>query len=152
MLKPDDDIYEIWHHWIKENLTAEYNKKVTSKDSSHGPVTGIKQQILAMIFRSVGISQSKYKHGFERGVYYAPLYENTREFLRGEITEDALIPLPKLKDDLDSVIGWWRPKAIARYLKLHEEGRLKPEILYYTGLMGITWDEAKETYLSDVGR
>jgi phage host-nuclease inhibitor protein Gam len=85
-------------------------------------------------------------------VYYAPRYENTREFLRGEIDKDKLIPLTKLKDDVDSVINWWKPKAIARYIKLHEEGRTKDGILYYTNLMGLSWDEAKNLYLSEVGR
>ncbi len=151
-IKPDDDVYETWHHWIKENMKEEYDRKIRSKDTTSGPVTGIKQQILSIIFRAVGISPSKYKHGFERGVYYSPLYENTREFLRGDITEDKLVPVAKLKDDVDSVINLWKPKAIARYIKLHEEGRIKPEILYYNNLIALTWDEAKETYLGDVGR
>ena len=151
-LKPDDDVYDVWHQYVKEHMKDEYDKKVKSKDASHGPVTGIKQQILSIIFRAVGISPSKYKHGFERGVYYAPLYENTREFLRDEITEDKLIPLAKLKDDVDSVVNWWKPKAISRYIKLHEENRLKPEILFYNRIVGLSWEEAKETYLGDVGR
>jgi capsule polysaccharide export protein KpsE/RkpR len=43
-------------------------------------------------------------------------------------------------------------KAIARYQKLHEEGRIKDGILYYTNMVGISWDEAKSLYLSEVGR
>lgn len=153
VIKPDDDVYKEWHGWVKENMSDEYDKKINMKDdTSSGPVTGIKQQILSIIFKAVGISQSKYKHGFERGVYYAPLYENTREFLRDEITDNELIPLKKLDRDIDSVLDWWRPKAIARYEKLHDEGRLKSDTLYYTGLIGITWDEAKQKYLGDVGR
>ena len=58
----------------------------------------------------------------------------------------------RLKDDVDSVISWWKPKAIARYQKLHEEGRIKDGILYYTNMIGISWDAAKEIYLSEVGR
>jgi len=151
-IKPDDDIYEEWHHWIKENMAQEYQEKILSKDTSNGPVTGIKQQILNIIFKAVGISQSKYKHGFERGVYYAPLYENTREFLRGEITKEQLIRSKKLEKDVDSVVDWWKPKAIGRYEKLHEEGRLNPNILFYNTLIGMSWDEAKKVYLKDVGR
>jgi hypothetical protein len=69
-----------------------------------------------------------------------------------EITEDKLIPLAKLKDDVDSVVNWWKPKAISRYIKLHEENRLKPDILFYNKIIGLTWEEAKETCLGDVGR
>ena len=151
-IKPDDDVYEEWHHWIKENMKQDYQDKILSKDTSNGPVTGIKQQILNLIFKAVGVSQSKYKHGFERGVYYATRYENTREFLRGEITKEQLIKSKKLENDIGSVLDWWKPKAIARYEKLHEEGRLNPNTLFYNSLIGMSWDEAKKIYLKDVGR
>lgn len=151
-IKPDDDVYDYWHQYIKEHMADEYDSKIRKKDKNSGPVTGIKQQILNIIFRAVGISQSNYKHGFQRGVYYAPLYENSREFFRGEITEDKLIPIKKLDRDVDAVLDWWRAKAISRYEKLHDEGRLKPEILYYNNLIGMTWEEAKQSYLGDVGR
>jgi hypothetical protein len=151
-IKPDDDVYGKWHDYLKENKPDEYMERFAKDNPSKGPVTGIKQQIISMIYREIGISASKYKHGFERGVYYAPLYENTREFLCGRIDNDKLIPLAKLRDDVDSVINWWKPKAIARYIKLHEEGRIKDGILYYTNLLGLSWDEAKSLYLNEVGR
>jgi hypothetical protein len=151
-IKPDDEVYDEWHQWVKENMADEYNRKTKSKDTSNGPVTGIKQQILSLIFKAVGISPSKYRHGFERGVYYAPLYENTREFLRGEITEEQLIPLKKLEKDLDAVVDWWKPKAVQRYLNLYEQGRIKPEILYYSDIIDKSWEETKNRYLGDVGR
>lgn len=151
-IKPDDTVYAKWHDYIKEHKTDEYKERFTKEDSSKGPVTGIKQQIMSMIYREVGVSASKYKHGFERGVYYASLYENTREFLRGEIDKDKLIPLVKLKDDVDSVINWWKPKAVKRYETLHDENRIKDGILYYTNMIGISWDEAKTLYLPEVGR
>ena len=151
-IKPDDDVYDEWHAWVKENMSDEYDTKIRSKNTRSGPVTGIKQHILTMIFKSVGISSTKYNHGFERGVYYAPLYENTREFLRGEITENELIPLKKLEKDVDAVVEWWKVKAIQRYLNLYEQNRVKPEILYYNNIIGMSWPDVKETYLNDVGR
>jgi len=151
-IKPDDTVYAKWHDYIKEHKPDEYKERFTKEDSSKGPVTGIKQQIMSMIYREVGVSASKYKHGFERGVYYAPLYENTREFLRGEIEADKLIPLVKLENDVDSVINWWKPKAVKRYETLHDENRIKDGILYYTNMIGISWDEARTLYLPEVGR
>jgi hypothetical protein len=50
------------------------------------------------------------------------------------------------------MIEWWKKKAINRYTKLHEEKRLKPEILYYNKLVDMTYNEAKKKYLSEVGR
>jgi hypothetical protein len=107
-IKPDDDIYEFWHHWVKDNMPDEYESKTTQKKDTSGPPTNVKQKILSIIFKQVGLKMSDYNHGFERGVYYAPRFENTREFLRGEITKEYLIPSIKLKDDTDSVLNWWR--------------------------------------------
>lgn len=152
VIKPDDSVYDIWHHWIKDNKWDEYDSRINKEDSESGPVTGIKQHILSMIFKELGLRLTDYQHGFERGVYYAPLYENTREFLRGDISESSLIPSAKLKRDRDAVLEWWTPKARKRFETLHSEKRYKPEILFYTRLLGATWDEAKQYYLSDVGR
>jgi hypothetical protein len=151
-IKPDDEIYQYWHEYVKQHMPDEYHKKTFKENTTSGPVTGIKQQIISMIYKVTNTNASKYKHGFERGVYYAPLYENTQEFLQGKITEDQLIPLKKLDKDIDAVLDWWKPKAIQRYLSLHEQGRIKPEILYYNNLIDMTWEEAKEHYLGDVGR
>jgi hypothetical protein len=150
-LKPDDRFYDTWHQWVKEHYKEEYDAKMLQKEGIGGPVTGAKMRALALIFRAVGLKASSYTHGFERGVYYAPLYENTREFLRGEIKIKDLIPHKRLKG-IPSVIDWWLPKAIARYETLHAENRLKPEILYYNRMIGLTWPEAKELYLPEVGR
>ena len=49
-------------------------------------------------------------------------------------------------------IKWWKEKAIKRYSKLHEEGRLKPEKLFYADAIGLTWEEMKAKFLADVGR
>ena len=57
-LKPDDEYYDKWHDWIKKNRADEYEKKIKSKGGKSGPVTGIKQRILSIIFNEVGLSQS----------------------------------------------------------------------------------------------
>lgn len=151
-LKPDEKFYDVWHQWVKEHYKDEYDAKMEQKEGVGGPVTGAKQRALSLIFRAVGLKASAYMHGFERGVYYAPLYENTREFFRGEIEKEKLIPSKKLLRDKDAVMDWWLPKAIARYERLHEEKRLKPEILYYNRMIGLSWEEAKELYFGEVGR
>ena len=37
----------------------------------------------------------------------------------------------KYIDDSDYIMNWWKPKAIKRYTKLFDEGKLKPEKLFY---------------------
>ena len=79
-------------------------------------------------------------------------YENGREYLKNEIDDSALIMRPKFIQGSDYINKWWKRKAIKRYTKLFNEKRLKPEILYYSNILGMTWEQAKEKFLSDVGR
>jgi hypothetical protein len=151
-IKPDDSIYELWHDWIKENQSEEYERQTTQKEGIEGPVSGVKQRILGMIFKECGIKQSEYHHGFKRGVYLAMMYENGAEFLRSEISEDELKMKQKFEEGVDYISKWWKKKAIKRYTKLHSEGRLKPENLFYLDAIGMSWDKMKETYLKEVGR
>ena len=136
----------------KENQSEEYLRQTTQKEGVAGPPTGVKQKVINMIFRAVGVKPSTYMHGFKRGIFYADMYENGKDFLRGEIEEKDLKMKQKYSEDSDYIMKWWKPKAIKRYTKLFDEGRLKPEKLFYGDIVGKTWEETKEMYLSEVGR
>lgn len=151
-LKPDDSVYGKWHKWLKENKPDVYEKTVSS-DNAVGIPTGIKQKILTLMFQTAGLKASKYVHGFQRGVYYGPIYTNTREFLRGEISEDELVEHPRTAGkSTEAIVDWWRDKAINRYRNVLFQDRIKPEILYYNDIIGVSWDEAKRMYLDEIGR
>ncbi len=160
-MKPDDKFYDPWHQWIKENKPDWYMENITRERArnganmgyeANGPVSGIKQKILGQIFKECGIKANEYHHGFKRGVYMAMMYENGAEFLRNEITEDKLILKDKFKQGTEYINKWWKKHAISRYTKLHDEGRIKPEHLFYIDAIGISWEEMKEKYLGEVGR
>jgi hypothetical protein len=160
-LKPDDKFYDPWHQWIKEHHADWYDENITEERARNGanmgydrngPVSGIKQKILGKIFKECGIKANQYHHGFKRGVYFAMMYENGNEFLRNEITEDQLIMKDKFKQGNEYIQKWWKKHAISRYTKLHDEGRIKPEHLFYIDAIGISWEEMKAKYLSEVGR
>jgi hypothetical protein len=160
-LKPDDKFYDPWHQWIKENRAEWYKQNISDERArngasmgyeSNGPVSGIKQKILSAIFKECGIKATEYHHGFKRGVYMAMMYENGCEYLRNEITEDKLILKDKFKQGTEYINKWWKKHAISRYTKLHDEGRIKPEHLFYIDAIGISWEEMKVKYLSEVGR
>jgi len=150
-IKPDDEFYEPWHQWVKQNRSDWYEKEI-NVDKINGPVSGIKQKILSRIFKECGIKQSDYHHGFKRGVYLAMMYENGSEFLRSEIEESELVIKKKFADGVDYINNWWKPKAIKRYTKLYDEGRLKPEDLFYIDGIGKDWETFKQERLSEVGR
>ena len=150
MIKPDDSVYEIWHQWIKDNKSEQYNKAMTQKEGVSGPVTGAKARVIGMIFSELGIKQSAYVHGFERGTYYACPYKNTKDFLCSKIDESKLIFNPLYTES--AIIDWWKAKAIARYQTLKAENRLKSDILYYDQMIGMDYQTAKNNYFSEVGR
>ena len=58
----------------------------------------------------------------------------------------------KFEEGTDYINKWWKRQAIKRYSKLHEQGRLKPEHLYYLDGIGISWEDFKQQRLSEVGR
>jgi hypothetical protein len=160
-IKPDDKYYDPWHQWLKENRAEWYKENISDERArnganmgyeANGPVSGIKQKILGQIFKECGIKATDYHHGFKRGVYMAMMYENGNDFLCSKIEEDKLILKDKFKQGVEYINKWWKKHAISRYTKLHEEGRLKTEHLFYIDAIGMSWEEMKEKYLSEVGR
>ena len=144
LIKPDDSVYLVWNQWLKENHYEEHLKAVSN--------TGPKQNVINRIFKHLEIKPKEYEHGFKRGVYFADMYENGKEFLRSEIEEKDLVMKLKYQQDTDYINNWWKPKAIKRYTNLLEQNRIKPESLFYSNIIGMTWEESKETYLKEVGR
>jgi len=149
-LKPDDSFYDTWHQWLKDNRTEDYKRVTTGKTNQ--PVTGIKQKIIQLIYKELDIKRAKYEHGFKRGCYFANIYQNGKEFLRSEINEDQLEIRNMFDRDIEYIDSWWKRKAIKRYEKLLEQNKIKPEKLFYSGMINISWEEAKEKYLKDIGR
>ncbi len=149
-LKPDDKFYDTWHQWLKDNKRERYDEVTTSKTGQ--PVTGIKQKIIQLIYQELGIKRAKYEHGFKRGAYFANIYQNGKEFLRSEINEDELVIRNMFDRDIEYIDSWWKRKAVNRYTKLLEQNKIKPDKLFYSGMINISWEEAKEKYLGDIGR
>ena len=143
-IKPDDDVYFVWANWLKENYREEFDKAQSQ--------TGPKQNTINRIFKHLGIKTKDYEHGFHRGVFFANMYDNGLEYLRDEIEDKDLRMKPKFENDIDYIMNWWKPKAIRRYVKLYDNDKLKPEVLFYGDIVGKTWEETKHQYIGEVGR
>lgn len=152
LLKPDEKHYQIWHEWLKKNRSEKYEKNMTQKEGVSGPVTSAKLRILSMIFDAVDLKIKNYVHGHSRGVYYSTFYENSKQFFQNKIKEDQLILKNLYQRDIDAIMEYWRPRAIARYTKLHQEGRLKADTLFYSDMIDMPYAEAKSLFLPEVGR
>jgi hypothetical protein len=152
-IKPDDYYYNMFHQWLKETHSEWYKKNIddAALDKS-GPVSGVKQKIIGKIFKECGIKNDTYHHGFKRGVYFAPMYENGNQYLCSKIEVKDLVMKPKFVEGDDYTIRWWKDKAIKRYTTLHTENRLKNETLFYSNIIGMQWNDCKEKYLKDIGR
>jgi hypothetical protein len=86
-----------------------------------------------------------------RGIYFSPLYNNTNEFLRKEITEDKLDK--SFDTSYDYLVNLWKEKYVARRIRsLNERGSFSTETLFYDDLIYMDWEETKDKYLSQVGR
>ena len=144
MIKPDDSVYLVWNKWLKENHPEEHHKAVTT--------TGPKQNVINRVFKHLGIKGKDYEHGFKRGVFFANMYENGLNYLRNEIDDSDLVMKQKYVLDYDRINSWWKPKAIRRYTALFNDNRIKPETLFYGDVVGMTWEECKDKYISEVGR
>lgn len=143
-IKPDDNVYRPWLNWIREMYPDFYEYHLTA--------TGPKQIMLNRILKELGIKAGTFNHGFKRGVYFSLFHENGKEYLQNKISADKLKLNPIYEQGDDYTIKWWKDKAVKRYSTLHAENRLKNETLYYIDIIGMTWEQCKQKYLSDVGR
>lgn len=111
---PDKELYYYWRHWLIENRSTEFQNITATKEGRGGPATSEKLRVLNLTFDSIGASPGSFKHGFRRGVYFSSFYENTREFLCGQIPESRLVLKPSIQADVEGIVNWWRPRAVQR--------------------------------------
>lgn len=145
-LTPDPVFYREWVEWLKKEHYDDWRNATINDDTESGLASGSKLRLLAAIFKHLGLNPTDFYHGFHRGVYFCQLYENTREFLRGEITETGLVTKPIYG------VEWWRTKAYNRYSTLCTKNGLNLDATFYNLMVDMTWEQAKATYLKVVGR
>lgn len=103
----------------------------------------------AFVYSKLNIPVNIRETSHHRGIYFSPLYENTCEFLRGETTET----IPSFEASEESLAELWKKKyARQRINSLVKNDRVSNGLLFYRDLAFMTWEEAKEKYLGDVGR
>lgn len=103
------------------------------------------------VYNQLQIPKELIKADHHRGIYFSPLYENTKDFLCGKIDES------KLKTNIDFseeyLYTLWKDKyAKKRITRLKETDRVSGETLFYDDLIYKTWEETKNKYLTQVGR
>jgi hypothetical protein len=138
--------------WLKKNYTKKWFEWYMAKKPTGQPYKrDHKNRSYNFTYSKLNIPKELIRSEHARGIYFSPLYNNTNEFLRGEITEKELVK--SFDTSYDYLSNLWKEKyATKRIRSLKEQGRVSEESLFYDDLIFLSWEETKEKYLSQVGR
>jgi hypothetical protein len=138
--------------WIKENHTRKYFEWWEAKNQQGLPLKrDHKNRSLNFAYSKLGIPKNLIRTEHQRGIYFSPLYTNTNEYLRKEITENNLVKLFDTSEE--SLANIWKTKyAKGRIRQLQKKNNVSYESLFYDDLIMMTWQDTKEKYLTQVGR
>ena len=140
------------YNWIKENHTRKYFEWWEAKNTQGLPLKrDHKNRSLNFAYPKLGIPKELIRTAHQRGIYFSPLYNNTNEYLRKEIGEDALVKSFDTSEEALTTI--WKTKyAKGRIRQLQKKNMVSYENLFYDDLIYLTWEETKAKYLPQVGR
>lgn len=138
--------------WIKKNHTRKYFEWWEAKNQQGLPLKrDHKNRSLNFAYSKLQIPKELIRTEHQRGIYFSPLYNNTNEFLRKEITEDKLVKSFDTSEEALSNI--WKTKyAKGRIRQLQKKCNVSYETLFYNDLIYLSWEETKAKYLPQVGR
>jgi hypothetical protein len=165
--EPSKETVNLIRSWLKHNYPREYfewyvGTRIKEKESIFGgsvlytngqPLKrDHKQRSLSFVYNKLNIPRELIETNHQRGIYFCTLFENTCEFLREEIT-DANQLKRRFDNSVEALTDLWKEKyAIKRVNKLIEENRYSTETLFYSDLIGLSWEDTKKKYLKEVGR
>jgi hypothetical protein len=110
-----------------------------------------KNRSLNFAYSKLGIPKNLIRTEHQRGIYFSPLYDNTFEYLRKEITDKDLIK--SFDTSTEALTDIWKTKyAKGRISMLKKKNTVSYETLFYDDLIYLSWEETKERYLPQVGR
>ena len=150
--EPARDTRYLIREWLKAKHSRKYFEWYVAKKPSGQPhKRDHKNRSLAFTYTKLGVPKDIIRTDHARGIYFSPLYNNSYEFLRGEIKEDALVK--SFDTSYESLVDIWKNKhAKGRIKQLVKKDTVSYESLFYDDLIYMTWEETKAKYLSQVGR
>jgi hypothetical protein len=138
--------------WIKENHTRKYFEWWDAKNQQGLPLKrDHKNRSLNFAYSKLQIPKELIRTEHQRGIYFSPLYNNTNEFLRKEITDSELVK--SFDTSEEALANIWKTKyAKGRIRQLQKKNNVSYETLFYDDLIELSWEETKAKYLPQVGR
>jgi len=138
--------------WIKEKHTRKYFEWWEAKNMQGLPLKrDHKNRSLNFAYSKLGIPKELIRTEHQRGIYFSPLYNNTFEFLRKEITDEQLVKSFDTSEQTLSDI-WKKQYAKGRISMLKKKNTVSYETLFYDDLIYLSWEDTKAKYLPQVGR
>jgi hypothetical protein len=139
-------------HWLRKNHTRKYFEWYVATNASGQPFKrDHKNRSLSFTYAKMNVPKEVIKTDHARGIYFTPLYDKTCEFLRGDNDGKDMTKL--FDTDIGSISNLWKMKhAKPRIKQLVKKGNVSHESLFYDDLIYLTWEEAKNKYLPQVGR
>ena len=138
--------------WLKTKHTRRYfDWYVAKKPSGQPHKRDHKNRSLTFAYSKLNVPKELIKSEHARGLYWCPLYAETVEFLRGEI--DGKNMKKCFNSSVEDLSRIWKDKhAKPRIKQLIKKGRVSSDTLFYDNLAVLSWQEAKDLYLPQVGR
>lgn len=150
--EPSRSTKKLVFDWIKENHTRKYFEWWEAKNQQGLPLKrDHKNRSLNFAYSKLQIPKELIRTEHQRGIYFSPLYNNTYEYLRKEITDESLVKSFDTSEEALSNI--WKTKyAKGRIRQLQKKNNVSYETLFYDDLIYLSWEETKAKYLPQVGR
>lgn len=139
-------------NWLKHHEPRKYFEWFVAKNLAGQPYKrDHKNRSNTFIYNKLNIPKELIRSEHARGIYFSPLYNNTNEYLRGEITEDKLVK--SFDTSYDALVNNWKEKYAGKRIRnLVEQDRVSDTTLFYDDLIFMDWEETKAKYLTQVGR
>ena len=139
-------------NWLKKYHTVKYFEWYVATNPAGQPYKrDHKNRSLNFTYGKFNIPKEYIRSEHARGIYFSPLYDQSCEFLRGEVPESALVK--SFDTSTEALAEIWKTKhAKGRIKQLVKKNRVSYETLFYDDLVYLTWEEAKAKYIDQVGR
>ena len=150
--EPSRATKKIVFDWIKENYPRKYFEWWDAKNTQGLPLKrDHKNRSLNFAYSKLQIPKELIRTEHQRGIYFAPLYNDTYDFLR---KEKPFRDLTKSFDtSTEALTKIWKEKyAKGRISMLKKKNTVSFETLFYDDLIYLSWEETKAKYLPQVGR
>lgn len=145
-LRPDRKTLELMKKWMQYHHPQQYWEFYVAKRDNGQPLKrSANEYARQFCYKQLSIDVEEFRSGHSRGIYFTRLYTNTDAFLRGEIEAPDL--MPNFDNSVEALSNVWRIKARKRVASLVRDGKFSFGTYFTDGLVGMSWNEAKATYL-----